>query len=153
MVTFFSFWKLDWHHIYVHIYPFMKATMGRRRQRESFDSLRTFECVVIQLKRPTGTETGHRVSQCQRQDLQWKSLGNPVIAWGGQELCEQNLKPKRKSVWVFSSYIIFLRKCGVIYCCTPGSVLADEEKCRICVAATGRGLQRADALKGGFNTL
>lgn len=151
MVTFFSFWKLDWHHIYVHTYPFMKAAMGGRRQRESFDSLRTLECVVIQLKRPTGTEAGHRVSQCQRQDLQWKSLENPVIAWGGQELCEQNLKPKRKSVWVFSSHVIFLSKCGAIYCCTPGSVLADE-KGRICVAATGSGLHRKP-LKGRFNTL
>lgn len=152
MVTFFSFWKLDWHHIYVHTYPFMKATRGGRRQRESFDSLRTLECVVIQLKRPTGTETGHRVSQCQRQDLQWKSLENPVIAWGWTgALWTKSKTKKKKQQKVFSSYVIFLSKCGAIYCCTPGSVLADE-KCRICVAATGSGLHRKP-LKGRFNTL
>lgn len=99
-----------------------ESNNGREKTRESFDSRRTFECVVIQLKRPTGTGTGHRVSQCQRQDLQWKSLENPVIAWGGQELCEQNLKSKRKSFWVFSSDIIFLSKCRAIYCGTADSV-------------------------------
>lgn len=129
----FSFWKLDWHHIYVHIYPFMKATMGGRRQSDSFDSLRTFECVVIQLQSPTGTWTGRRLRQCQRQEPQKKKcLENPVIVWGGWEDCEhsyvQNLKLTRISFNVSSNYIILLSKWGVIYCCTSGSVLADKEK-------------------------
>jgi hypothetical protein len=88
----------------------MKATMGGRRQRDSFDSLRTFECVVIQLKRPTGTGTGHRVRRCQRQDLQRKCLETPIIAEGKQELCRHcvlNLKPERTSFKVFSNYMCF----------------------------------------------